>query len=88
MDIELQPAASNQGIVGINEWRKRLQVRVLSPAQKGAANKELLTYLASIFSISSSNISIEFGMKERKKTIAVSSISISDIISIIEEQIG
>ena len=50
LDIEVQPGATRQGVVGFNEWRGKLQVAVKAEAQKGKANHAVCNVLSKIFS--------------------------------------
>nr|AIF04980.1 hypothetical protein [uncultured marine group II/III euryarchaeote KM3_178_D06] len=84
LNIELQPNASSAEVIGINEWRKRLQVRVTSPAQKGAANEELFALMAGVFDVEKSRISIDSGLRDRRKRIIVRGIDRKSVIQILE----
>jgi|GEM_PF-6244708 hypothetical protein len=46
--VEVTPA-SKKVAVGINQWRGTITVKVRGPAKSGEANRELLSYLKSIF---------------------------------------
>lgn len=74
--IELQPSSSSTEISGINEWRKRLQVKVTSPALKGAANQELINLMSDFFGLPNSSVKIDSGAKDRRKRILLSDISL------------
>ena len=86
--IELQPSAKNQGIVGINKWRKRLQVRVKSAPVKGAANAELIDYIATLLEIPSESVNINSGTKDRRKRILLSGISQVEVSNILDAKMG
>jgi uncharacterized protein (TIGR00251 family) len=74
--IELQPSSSSTEISGINEWRKRLQVKVTSPALKGAANQELINLMSDFFGLPNSSVKLDSGAKDRRKRILLSDISL------------
>ena len=82
--IELQPSAINQGIVGINKWRKRLQIRVKSAPVKGAANAELIDYMSTLLEISKEAVNIDSGTKDRRKRILLSGISQEKVSNILD----
>lgn len=82
--IELQPSAINQGIVGINKWRKRLQVRVKSAPVKGAANTELIDYMSTLLEIPKEAVNIDSGTKDRRKRILLSGISQEEVSNIFD----
>jgi hypothetical protein len=74
--IELQPSSSSTEISGINEWRKRLQVKVTSPALKGAANQDLINLMSDFFGLPNSSVKLDSGAKDRRKRILLSDISL------------
>ena len=74
--IELQPSSSSTEISGFNEWRKRLQVKVTSPALKGAANQDLINLMSDFFGLPNSSVKLDSGAKDRRKRILLSGISL------------
>jgi len=44
-DIAVTPSSEVTGTHGINEWRKRLSVRVHSPPIGGKANREVIEFI-------------------------------------------
>jgi hypothetical protein len=74
--IELQPSSSSTEISGINEWRKRLQVKVTSPPLKGAANQDLINLMSDFFGLPNSSVKLDSGAKDRRKRILLSDISL------------
>ena len=72
--IELQPSSSSTEISGFNEWRKRLQVKVTSPALKGAANQDLINLMSDFFGLPNSSVKLDSGAKNRRKRILLSDI--------------
>lgn len=74
--IELHPSSSTSEISGINEWRKRLQVKVTSPALKGAANQDLINLMSDFFGLPNSSVKLDSGVKDRRKRILLSGISL------------
>lgn len=74
--IELQPSSSSTEISGFNEWRKRLQVKVTSPALKGAANQDLINLMSDFFGLPNSSVKLDSGAKDRRKRILLSDISL------------
>ena len=82
--IELQPSSSSTGILGINEWRQRLQVKVTSPAMKGAANQDLIDLMSDFFGLSNSSVKLDSGAKDRRKRILLSDISLEIVLEKLE----
>lgn len=84
LEIEVTPNAPSSEVTGYNEWRKRLQVRVKAKAQDGAANRELLSYFASLFKVKSSGVRILSGEKPHMKTLSVSGVSYDSVLRTLE----
>ena len=78
----------NQGIVGINKWRKRLQGRVKSAPVKGAANAELIDYISTLLEIPKDTVNIDSGTKDRRKRILLSGISQEEVSNILDAKMG
>jgi len=68
VDVLVSPRAGRTGIEGIDDWRKRLIVKVRSPPLEGKANKEAEEVLSRAAGSPSSVIS---GHTSRQKTIFV-----------------
>ena len=68
VDIIVSPGSERQGTEGIDEWRKRLVIRVRSPPLDGKANKEIIEYIENITKCSSEMIR---GHMSRQKTIMI-----------------
>lgn len=71
LDLEISPGAKETAICGYNEWRKRIEIRVAERAQKGKANKELISFLSGLFNIRSNNIEIISGLTASKKSVLI-----------------
>jgi len=68
IDIEVV-ANSSEFHIEYNEWSKRIRLKITSPAMKGQANKEILTYFKDIFG----DATIVKGEHNKKKSIFVNS---------------
>ena len=68
VDVLVSPRSGRSGIEGIDDWRKRLIVKVISPPLEGKANKEAEEVLCKAAGLPSSVIS---GHTSRQKTIFV-----------------
>jgi uncharacterized protein (TIGR00251 family) len=84
LNVELQPNASSAAVVGINQWRRRLQVRVTSAAQKGAANEELLELLSQVLGVARVRVSLDSGARDRRKRLLISEIDRASVIASLE----
>jgi uncharacterized protein (TIGR00251 family) len=88
ISVELQPSSSTMGISGINEWRHRLQVKVTSPALKGAANQDLINLMSDFFGLPNSSVKLDSGAKDRRKRILLSDISLKLVIEKLEQYLA
>jgi hypothetical protein len=67
--IEVSPGAAKTEITGVNEWRGAFQVRVAAEARDGAANEELVRFLADRLGISKNDVIIMKGERSSKKQV-------------------
>lgn len=65
----LQPRASRTEVVG--EHNEAIKIRISAPPVDGAANAELIKFLAQQFAVSKSAVSIESGASGRRKTVRI-----------------
>ena len=84
VEIEVQPGSTQQGIIGYNEWRCRLQVAVKADAQKGKANNAVCSVLSYQLGC---QVEIVSGHSSRIKKIRVENLDIDSIISKVEDLI-
>jgi uncharacterized protein (TIGR00251 family) len=69
--VHIIPHAQKNEIVGrssVDEFRIKIQ----SPPVDGAANKELIKFLAGVTGVSKSKVSIMSGLKSRNKIVEIS----------------
>jgi len=81
LEIEVQPGATRQGIIGFNEWRGRIQVAVKAEAQKGKANHAVCNVLSKLFS---TPVTVVSGHTTRQKKVNIEGLSASEIIETLE----
>jgi len=68
VDIIVSPNSGRQGTDGIDEWRKRLIIRVRSPPLDGKANKEVEEYMKEV---TGGRSEITKGHTVRQKTVMI-----------------
>ncbi|WP_457612335.1 DUF167 family protein [Methanocaldococcus sp.] len=83
LEIFVSPNAKKNEIVGINEWRKRLDIKIKAPPVEGKANKEIVKFLSKYFG----DVEIVSGEKSQKKTILIKNKSLKEVEDIIKKVI-
>ncbi|MBU0975497.1 MAG: DUF167 domain-containing protein [Patescibacteria group bacterium] len=70
LKIRVIPNASRNQIVG---WLddETLKVKIAAPPEKGKANRELITFLATEFKTLKTHISLVSGFKDRRKLLEI-----------------
>lgn len=71
LDVVVTPSAARTEIRGTDPWRHGIVVRVAAKPTEGAANAELLRFLAQRLELPHSAIRIVGGHRSRRKTVAV-----------------
>jgi hypothetical protein len=69
--IDASPGAAKTEVVGVNEWRGALQVKIAAEPRDGAANDELVRFLSVKLSVARDSIRIIRGEKSSLKVISV-----------------
>lgn len=80
--IWVQPKSSRKELVGVKE--DSLKIKVSASPEKGKANKECLNYLAKLFDVAKSQVTILSGKASRKKRIYITDLTPSDVYQILE----
>lgn len=70
LDLHVQPGAARTGVAGLHGGR--LKLRLAARAVEGAANAELIAFLAARFGVAKRDVAILAGEKARTKRVAVS----------------
>jgi len=71
IDLVVTPSASRTEIRGTDPWRHGIVLRVAAKPTEGAANAELLRFLAERLDLPPSSIRIVAGHRSRRKTVGV-----------------
>ena len=74
--VRVQPRASQSGIAG--EMDSALKLRVAAPPVEGAANEELIRWLAKFFGVPRAQVTIISGATAKQKIVRVSGVTSSD----------
>ena len=71
LDLQVQPGASRDEIVGMHG--ERLKVRISAPPVDGRANRHLIEWLAEVFGVPRSRVTLTRGLSGRSKTVCIES---------------
>jgi uncharacterized protein (TIGR00251 family) len=71
INVDASPGATKTEIVGVNRWRGALQIRIAAPPKDGAANDELVRFLAERLSVPKSSVTIVKGERSSLKVVTV-----------------
>jgi len=71
--LTVAPGARRTAVVGLHG--DRLKVRVAAPPEKGAANQELLAFLARVLDLPKSSVRLKGGSQSREKIVELQDLS-------------
>ena len=80
-------STSNIFPVSYNEWRKSLEIKVLSPAKDNKANLDVIKTISNFFETSPSDVFVLTGKKKREKTVLIKGISPRKATKMIKESL-
>lgn len=84
LEVEVQPGAKRQGVIGINHWRGRLSVAVRADAQRGKANNAVLHVLSTALQIPKPQLKIVAGTTSRSKKVRIENISHQELRQLLQ----
>ena len=71
--LTVVPGAQRTQVVGL--YGDRLKIRLAAPPEKGAANRELIDFLARALDLPKSSLKLTAGAQSRSKVVAVYDLS-------------
>lgn len=83
VDVEVSPKSKKFEIIGYNEWREKIEIRIKSVPQKGKANKEIINEFSGL---TGSQVEIVSGHKSQHKTLKLYNISKLEFLGILEDK--
>jgi uncharacterized protein (TIGR00251 family) len=86
LHIQVQPRASRSEIAGLHGGR--IRIRLAAPPVDGAANEELIRFLAGAMGISKSALRIQSGRSGRRKTLHVAGVTLAAARALLEGETG
>ena len=78
LEVQLQPRASRNEVVGPHGGA--LKIRVTAAPVAGAANKQLLKFLARTLKLPRNHLSIQSGATSRNKSVAIQGVSKTEVL--------
>lgn len=82
MKVLVQPRSGKSGIAGLHDGM--LKVKLASPPVDGQANDELVKFLAKLFRLPKTAVSIEKGERSKRKTVKVLTEDVDSVTKIIK----
>ena len=83
--VHVQPGASSAGIVGVDLWRRRLQVRVTAVAKDGRANHALCVRMAGWLRLPPASVTVVEGATSRSKRLRVEGLTPESIAALLSQ---
>jgi uncharacterized protein (TIGR00251 family) len=83
ISVHVDPNAKQNKVVGFQNGL--LKVTITAHPTRCKANQELLRFLSDLLRISKSNLTIEKGATSKKKTVAISGLSQSHVLKLLEK---
>ncbi len=83
VDVEVSPKSKKFEVIGYNEWRDKIEIRIKSVPQKGKANKEIINEFSSL---TGSPVEIISGLKSQHKIIKIYNISKMKFLDILKDK--
>lgn len=77
IDIYVQPRASRSEVVGIHDGV--LRIRIAAPPVDGAANAEVIAFLARLLGVQRSRVELLSGHTSRRKRVLIRGVESSDV---------
>jgi len=78
LTLRVVPRAHKSEIVGVQG--EALKVRVAAPPLEGAANRELVAFLARSLGVRKGQVSIESGERSRRKRVRVAGLTAAEVL--------
>lgn len=83
--IRVQPRSSRNKVAGV--YGDSLKISITSPPVDGEANDNCILFIAKLFDISRSQVTITAGLTNRTKTIKISGINIDQFHKIVRSSL-
>ena len=84
--VQVQPRASRSEIAGLHNGR--IRIRLAAPPVDGAANQELIRFLAAVLGLSKAAVRIQSGQSGRRKTLLAAGVTLAAVRAGLKDSIG
>ncbi|XP_050463993.1 UPF0235 protein C15orf40 homolog [Cataglyphis hispanica] len=84
--IQAKPGAKCNNVTDISD--EAVGIAISAPPMEGEANAELVKYLASIFELRKSDVSLDRGSRSRQKVVIVSGITTDQVLAKLKKEMG
>jgi hypothetical protein len=82
LELDVSPGARRTEVPsGYNVWRKRIEVKLKAPPEKGKANEELMEALSKLLHVPASSVEISAGATNSKKSVLIRGVSREDVLT-------
>ena len=81
LDLYIQPKAARNSVCGLHG--EELKLAITAPPVDGKANKAVIAFLAKLFGVAKSSVSIKSGQQSRHKRCVVQGVSLSQASHIV-----
>ncbi|MFH0816960.1 MAG: DUF167 domain-containing protein [Methanobacteriota archaeon] len=88
IDFEITAGSPVSSVFGVNKWRERIKTSIAAKAKDGAANREMLRFLAGVFGVPSSSIQLVSGEKSSQKRVEVAGMNVDVAVKKLEAALG
>ncbi|XP_072752973.1 UPF0235 protein C15orf40 homolog [Anoplolepis gracilipes] len=84
--IQAKPGAKCNNVTDISD--EAVGIAISAPPMEGEANAELVKYLASIFELRKSDVTLDRGSRSRQKVVIVSGITTDQVLAKLKEEMS
>ncbi len=84
--VKAVPGSSRTRIAG--QWESLLKVTIAAAPENGKANKELVKYLAKLFGVSKSSVTLVGGLHDSRKVVQVANVAKVELLKILEDALN
>jgi len=88
LNVNVQPASNNEGIIGYSEWKGELKIAIKAIAEGGKANKALIHLISQLFNLPKEAVEITSGLKSKSKKVKFATSDIQLVKDIIERELA